>query len=128
MSNEKNLELPLTKDGEPVVLHGSYYGEDGKRWHVCATNGTYVYAYKALNEPPVTDDGQMLKRLKPKWLSRKKPDNWEIWRCDAIGLIYQINDIPWLRGRSITQAVIEIVNRALTLYSSDEEKERGDNE
>lgn len=71
------------KDGVLIRLHDTYYGADGKAWHLCASNEKYVYGYLAtIPEPPVSEFGQMLKRLKPEWLSRYEPDSWDKWEDD----------------------------------------------
>ena len=62
-------EIPLltAKDGKLIKMHDVFYGEDGKGWTIRALGDEYVWG----------ECNGEYKRLKPEWLTSKKPDSWE---------------------------------------------------
>lgn len=97
MSKKEPMVCDRLRDrqGNPIELHGTYYGGDGTPWHVCAANETKVYAYRADRpEPEVGEEGQPLKRLKPEWLSKRKPYTWLDWREDMCAVEDKLLPLP----------------------------------
>ena len=62
-------EIPLlnAKDGKLIKMHDGFYGEDGKGWTIRALGDEYVWG----------ECNGEYKRLKPEWLTSKRPDSWE---------------------------------------------------
>ena len=71
------VELPKDRDGKPIHVGETVYGEDGKAWHVrgvvlCSASVTERrFSVKAIG-----DSGQW-RGLKPEWLTHERPDSWE---------------------------------------------------
>ena len=69
-------ELPRGKDGKPIHVGETVYGEDGKAWHVygivlCDMSETErKFSIKAIG------DGGSKYGLRPEWLTHERPDSW----------------------------------------------------
>ena len=71
------VELPRGKDGRPIHVGDTVYGEDGKAWHVRGvTIGEKSPAYPN-HVIRATDDAGEFRYLKTEWLSHERPDSWE---------------------------------------------------
>lgn len=70
-------ELPRGKDGRPIRVGETVYGEDGRAWHV---RGVTI-GEKSIAHPEhvirATSDAEQLRYLKPEWLTHERPDSWE---------------------------------------------------
>lgn len=70
-------ELPRGKDGRPIHVGETVYGEDGMAWHV---RGVTI-GEKSITHPEhvirATSDAEQLRYLKPEWLTHKRPDSLE---------------------------------------------------
>ena len=73
---EQRVRLLTTKDGKPIKLGDTVWGEDGKKWYIDAIGDKYVWGR---GQHPTQ------KRLKPQWLTHTEPDSWERILADAMG-------------------------------------------
>ena len=62
------VKLLTAKDGKPIKLGSTVYGEDGKQWRIVAIGREYVWGQS---------EHSTQKRLKPEWLTHERPDSWE---------------------------------------------------
>ena len=65
---EQRVRLLTAKDGKPIKLGDTVWGEDGKKWRIDAIGGRYVWGR---GQHPTQ------KRLKPEWLTHTEPDSFE---------------------------------------------------
>lgn len=74
-------EVPLltAKDGELITMDSVFYGEDDKGWTIRALGDKYVWGER---------NGEY-KRLKPEWLTSKRPDSWEQLERDLLTYPHQ---------------------------------------
>lgn len=71
------VELPRGKDGSPIHVGDTIYGEDGRAWHVRGvTIGEKSPAHPG-HVIRATSDANEWRYLKPEWLSHECPDSWE---------------------------------------------------
>ena len=63
--------VPILKDknGVRIELDSIRYGEDGVKYTITGLGKEYVWGR--------ADGSTVDKRLKPEWLTSKRPDNWE---------------------------------------------------
>ena len=73
---EQSVRLLTAKDGKPIKLGDTVYGEDGIRYTITGIGDEYVWGRK--------DDRKGDKRLKPEWLTHTEPDSWERIIDDAM--------------------------------------------
>lgn len=70
-------ELPNGKDGRPIHVGDTVYGEDGLAWHV---RGVTI-GEKSIAHPShvirAVSDAEQLRYLKPEWLTHERPDSFE---------------------------------------------------
>lgn len=68
-------ELPRGRDGRPIRVGDTVYGEDGRAWHV---RGVTI-GEKSIAHPEhvirATSDAEQLRYLKPEWLTHERPDS-----------------------------------------------------
>lgn len=62
------VKLLTAKDGKPIKLGSTVYGEDGKQWHIVAIGEEYVWAQSKHSTQ---------ERFNPEWLTHERPDSWE---------------------------------------------------
>ncbi|RGJ47447.1 hypothetical protein DXD59_00690 [Olsenella sp. TM06-36] len=70
-------ELPRGKDGKPIRVGETVYGEDGRAWHV---EGVVIGRWTEYTESPVvyaTGDSGQWRNLLPWLLTHERPDSWE---------------------------------------------------
>lgn len=72
-------ELPRGKDGKPIRVGETVYGEDGKAWCVRGVTigeitWTSRYSRYVIR---VTNDTNEWRQFKPEWLTHERPDSWE---------------------------------------------------
>lgn len=72
-------ELPRGKDGKPIRVGETVYGEDGKAWCVRGVTigeitWTSRYSRYVIR---VTNDTNEWRQLKPEWLTHERPDSLE---------------------------------------------------
>lgn len=71
------VELPRGKDGKPIHVGDTVYGEDGRAWHV---RGVTI-GEKSIAHPEhvirATGNAGELHYLKPEWLTHERPDSWK---------------------------------------------------
>lgn len=71
------MELPRDRDGVPIHVGDTVYGEDGRAWHV---RGVTI-GEKSIAHPEhairATSDANEWRYLKPEWLTHERPDSWE---------------------------------------------------
>ena len=72
---EQRVRLLTAKDGKPIKLGDTVWGEDGKKWRIDAIGEKYVWGR---GQHPTQ------KRLKPEWLTHTEPDSWERILEDAM--------------------------------------------
>lgn len=71
------VELPRGKDGKPIHVGETVYGEDGKAWCV---EGVVIGRWTEYTESPVvyaTGDSGQWRNLLPWLLTHERPDSWE---------------------------------------------------
>lgn len=71
------VEWPLGKDGKPIRVGETVYGEDGRAWHV---EGVVTGRWTEYTESPVvyaTGDSGQWRNLLPWLLTHERPDSWE---------------------------------------------------
>ena len=75
--DRETVELPRDRDGVPIHVGETVYGEDGRAWHV---RGVTI-GEKSIAHPEhvirATSDAEQLRDLKPEWLTHERPDSWE---------------------------------------------------
>ena len=72
------VELPKDKDGEPIHVGETVYGEDGKEWHVLGiVIGENPIAWKDHNVYVENNTADKRCNLSPERLTHERPDSWE---------------------------------------------------
>lgn len=74
-------KLPvLAKDGKPIEVCQTLYGEDGKAWHTCALHPGKRCGVESDSTSEIRADGTVRhKRLKAEWLTHEKPEPADTW-------------------------------------------------
>lgn len=72
-------ELPRDRDGKPIRVGETVYGEDGRTWNVRGVTigeitWTSRYSRYVIR---VTNDTNEWRQFKPEWLTHERPDSWE---------------------------------------------------
>lgn len=86
---ENFIQIPINKDGEPVLIGRTYYGGDGTAWKVRGFRGG---GWPVVATNPYGET----KELKGKWLSQNDPT---IWR-DADGEPLEVGATYWVVDES----------------------------
>lgn len=73
----QSVKLLTARDGKPIALGDTVYGEDGKKWIIDAIGTDYVWGR---GQHPTQ------KRMKPEWLAHELPDSAERIAEDAVKL------------------------------------------
>lgn len=68
-------KLPVGKDGLPIRPGETLYGEDGKAWRIDAVGRFHAWAG--------LQKGEIVKRLRPDWLTHTAPESWTRLMDDA---------------------------------------------
>lgn len=68
-------ELPRDRDGVPIRVDDTVYGEDGRAWHV---RGVTIgeMSEDSRYTIRVTGDTGEWRHYKPEWLTHERPDSW----------------------------------------------------
>ena len=75
--NAEMAELPLGKDGKPIRVGETVYGEDGKAWHVEGITLGRWARYAEDHVVHATGDSDQWRDLLPEWLTHERPDSLE---------------------------------------------------
>lgn len=70
-------ELPRGKDGKPIHVGETVYGEDGKEWHVEGITLGRWARYAEDHVVHTTGDSGQWRDLLPEWLTNERPDSLE---------------------------------------------------
>ena len=71
------MELPRDRDGVPINVGDTVYGEDGRAWHVEGISlGWWAKWVEGHVVHAMGDSGQW-RDLMPEWLTHERPDSWE---------------------------------------------------
>ena len=91
---EQSVRLLTAKDGKPIKLGDTVWGEDGVRYTITGIGDEYVWGRK--------DGHKGDKRLKPEWLTHTEPDSFERIIDDAMSTdslrYYLQHDLPATRS------------------------------
>ena len=70
------IELPRDRDGVPIHVGDTVYGEDGRAWHVEGISlGRWAKWVEGHVVHAMGDSGQW-RDLMPEWLTHERPDSW----------------------------------------------------
>jgi hypothetical protein len=73
----ETVELPKDKDGVPIHVGDTVYGEDGRAWHVEGISlGRWAKWVEGHVVHAMGDSGQW-RDLMPEWLTHERPDSFE---------------------------------------------------
>lgn len=71
------VELPRDRDGAPIHVGDTVYGEDGREWHVCGvTIGESPTSWED-HDVHVTNDSNEFESFGSMQLTHERPDSWE---------------------------------------------------
>ena len=101
----QRVKLLTGKDGWPIALGDWRYGEDGEHWYIVGIGESYVWGEQA------GERGQ--KRLRPKWLTKEKPDSWE--RAHAYINAYRVQSVRTEDSTAVMSVVQDLCRRAYEL-------------
>lgn len=75
--DSETAELPRDKDGKPIRVGDTVYGEDGREWHVCGvTIGESPTSWED-HDVHVTNDSNEFESFGSMQLTHERPDSWE---------------------------------------------------
>jgi hypothetical protein len=70
-------ELPRDKDGKPIRVGDTVYGEDGREWHVCGVTIGESPASWEDHDVHVTNDSNEFESFGSMQLTHERPNSWE---------------------------------------------------